>query len=88
MYLNRCVMTLSLEDVGAPGATVPFYVETILFELEGGSMWYHSCLIIWLRCAVQDAAGTAPAATAEAVEVEAVAAAAAAAAAAVVEAVA
>ena len=27
---------LSLEDVGAPGATVPFLVEPILLKLEGG----------------------------------------------------
>ena len=31
-----CVTALSLEDLGAPGATVPFLLEPILLELEGG----------------------------------------------------
>ena len=36
MYLNRCVMESSSEDVGGSGATVPFLVEPILLDLEGG----------------------------------------------------
>ena len=36
LYLNRCVTMSSLEDVGAPRTTVPFYVETIFLELEVG----------------------------------------------------
>ena len=36
MYLNTCVTALYSEDLGASGATVPFSVELILIELEGG----------------------------------------------------
>ena len=36
LYLNRCVTASSSEDVGAPGSTVPFLLEPILLELEGG----------------------------------------------------
>ena len=35
-YLNRCVAALDLELVEAPGANVPFSLEPILVELEGG----------------------------------------------------
>ena len=31
-----CMMVTSSEDVGDPGATVPFLAEPILFKLEGG----------------------------------------------------
>ena len=32
-YLNRCGPVSSLEDVGAPWATVPFSLEPILLEI-------------------------------------------------------
>ena len=35
-YLNRCVAALASEVVKEPGASVPFYLEPILVELEGG----------------------------------------------------
>ena len=39
LYLNQCVTTLSLEDVGAPRETVTFSVETVILYLEvGGSL--------------------------------------------------
>ena len=34
-YLNRCVATSSLEDVGVPRATVPFSLEPILLDMKG-----------------------------------------------------
>ena len=34
LYLNRCMTTSSSEDVGVPGAIVPFSVEPMLLELE------------------------------------------------------
>ena len=36
MYLKKCVTASSSEEVGAPGAMVPFLVEPILLDLEGG----------------------------------------------------
>ena len=36
LYLNMRMTALSSEDVGAPRATVPFLVEPILLDLEGG----------------------------------------------------
>ena len=36
LYLNLCVKAFSSEDLGAPGATVPFSVETIILDFEGG----------------------------------------------------
>ena len=35
-YLNRCVAALDSEVVEALGASVPFSIEQILVELEGG----------------------------------------------------
>ena len=35
-YLNRCVAALASEVEEAPGASVPFSLEPILVELEGG----------------------------------------------------
>ena len=37
-YLNRCVAALASEVVKEPGASVPFYLEPILVELEGGAL--------------------------------------------------
>ena len=36
LYLNRCVIALSSEDVGAAGSTATFSLEPIFLELEGG----------------------------------------------------
>ena len=36
LYLNRCVDALSSESLDAPGPNVPFSIETIMVELEGG----------------------------------------------------
>ena len=38
LYLNRCVTESSLEDVGQSVATVPFLLDPILLDMEGG--WY------------------------------------------------
>ena len=35
LYLKRCVIASSSEDVWAAGETVPFSLEPILLELEG-----------------------------------------------------
>ena len=35
-YLNRCVAASDLEVEEAPGSSVPFYLEPILVDLEGG----------------------------------------------------
>ena len=34
MYLNMCMEASSYENVGAPRAAVPFYLEPILLDLE------------------------------------------------------
>ena len=36
MNINQCIMASYSEDVGLPGATVPFFIHTILLDLEGG----------------------------------------------------
>ena len=36
LYLNSCVAALALESLDAPGCQVPFSLEPILAELEGG----------------------------------------------------
>ena len=36
LYLKRCVIESSSEDVGAAGATAPFLLEPTLLKLEGG----------------------------------------------------
>ena len=36
LYLNRCVAVFALETLDAPGCQVPFSLEPILAELEGG----------------------------------------------------
>ena len=40
IYLNSCVAELASEAIEAPGANIPFSLETILVDLEGGgAMW-------------------------------------------------
>ena len=36
LYLNRCVAALALEYLDAPGCQVPFLLDPILADLEGG----------------------------------------------------
>ena len=37
LYINRCVTVSSSEDIGVPGETVPFTLDPILLDLEGGN---------------------------------------------------
>ena len=36
LHLNRRMASSSLEDLGAPRETAPFYLELIVLEMEGG----------------------------------------------------